>query len=312
MTSRTASAACSPPVKKPGILFRALPILLSSFFAVMIDNRDSPAQADSIWVEATGRCYSTDVTPDDGWRRARQDAEANAIRNALGLKIAAETFQVQAESMEGSKPVDYFSTFSELNMSTTAGRVISEEILDSTLTTENNMPAYSVRLRALVCKDRGEPDPNFKVDLSTDRGVYYDRGALERNDAVMFSAWANQDCYMYIFDIMANDSVMQVIPNIYARDNFFSAADGREGFEKKIGALPFDIRVALPPEKETTTEMLLLVALKKKIDFTSLSLGAGLTESSYRSALLDLQKWLVMIPQDLRATASASFVIKKR
>jgi Domain of unknown function (DUF4384) len=311
MDSRSVLRVHLPPAAtRTVIALRGLTVFIWFLFISMLN--ESPAQTDSVWVETAGRCYSTEVTPDEGWRRARMDAETNAIRDALGLRIAAETFQVNAESMEGRMPVDYFSAFSELNMSTTCGRVVAEEIHDSTLGAENNIPVYIIRIRALVCKEKGEPDPGFKVDVRMDKEIYYDRGATGRNDLVKFTAWANQDCYMYIFDIMANDSVMQLIPNAYAPDNFFAAAEGRDGFGKKIIGLPFNIRVALPSGKETTTEMLLLVALKQKIDFTSLRLGAGLTESSCRSVLLELQKWLVTIPQDLRATATASFVIKKR
>ena len=273
----------------------------------------SYAQSDSLTVESTGHCYSTEVTPEDGWRRALQDAEANAIRDAIGVTVSGHTFQLTSESMKGDKPTNYLSTFSELNTTTTSGRIIAEEILDSALTTEGNLPVYSIKIRATVAKDKGEPDPSFEVEIHLNKDVYYDRGNIDRNDDVGFSISASQDCYLYIFDIMANDSVMLIMPNVYFKDNFYSAMEGQEGFDKKLAKLPYDLRVGLPPKKNLTTEMIYVVALKKKIDFHSSSMteeSSGILPT-YQSAILYLQKWLVRIPRDLRTTDSAPFTIKR-
>jgi len=271
------------------------------------------SQTDSVSIESTGHCYSTEVTPDEGWHRALQDAEASAIRDALGVAVSGHTFQLASESMKGDKPTDYLSTFSELNTTTTSGRIVAERIVDSTLTTESNLPIYSVKIWAMVAKDEGEPDPGFQLEIHLDKDVYYDRGDLDRNDEVNFSISASQDCFLYIFDIMANDSVMLLTPNIYSKDNFYSSIEGAEGFRKKLAKLPFDLRVGLPPKKDLTTEMIYVVALKKPIDFcfsTTAEESSGILPT-YQSAILDLQKWLVRIPQDLRTTASAPFTIKK-
>ncbi len=284
-------------------------------FAVMVFSQASAvlSQTDSLSIESTGQCYSTEVTPDEGWRRALQDAEANAIRYALGITVSGHTFQLTSESMKGDKPTDYLSTFSELNTTTTSGRIIGEQIIDSVLSSEGNLPVYTVKMRATVAKDKGEPDPNFQIEIHLDKDVYYDRGNVDRNDAVTFTISANQDCYLYIFDIMANDSVMLLMPNVYFSDNFYSAVEGTEGFQKKLARLPYDLKVGLPPKKDLTTEMIYVVALKKNIDFHSSNMTAessGILQT-YQSAVLDLQKWLVRIPQDLRTTASAPFTIRR-
>lgn len=101
------------------------------------------AQVDSSWVEASGKCYSTSVTPEEGWKGALRDAEANAIRNSLGISITAQTFGVTSESVNAKNQSDYLSTFSELNTSTTCGRIISEEILDSTARHREQQPFLS-------------------------------------------------------------------------------------------------------------------------------------------------------------------------
>jgi hypothetical protein len=292
---------------------RSLRMTISVICVLLFVTTKSWSQVDSLSLESTGHCYSTEVTPEDGWRRALQDAEANAIRDALGVTVSGHTFQLTSESMKGDKPTDYLSTFSELNTTTTSGRIIAEQIIDSTLSTEGNIPVYSVRIRATVAKDKGETDPAFQVEIHLNKDVYYDRGNIDRNDQVNFAITASEDCYLYIFDIMANDSVMLIMPNVYFKDNFYSSAEGQEGFDRKFAKLPYDLKVGLPPRKDLTTEMIYVVALKKKIDFHS----SNMTEKSsgilptYQSAILDLQKWLVRIPRDLRTTASAPFTIKK-
>ena len=271
------------------------------------------AQIDTDWTEATGRCYSTDVTPEEGWRQAQRDAEANAIRHVLGIRIMDETFGVKAESMDSDDKSNYFSVFSELSRSTTSGHIIAEDVLSKKLETANDYPLYTVKIRAVVARDSGKSDPGFRVDIHLNKDVYYDRGSPDINDAVKFSITASENCYLYLFDIMANDSVLLLIPDPYFSDNYYSAAQGPAGFQKKLAELPIKLRVGLPPGKQTSTEMLYLVALKKKIDFfsphvTKETLGIIPT---YRSALLDLQKWLVRIPRNLRTSASASFTIRR-
>ncbi len=272
------------------------------------------AQSDTSWTVATGRCYSTDVTPDEGWRRARLDAEANAVRDILGIRIMDATFGVKAESM-GSANVesDYFSVFSELSSSTTAGRVVAEQVLSKNLLIENNYPVYTVQIRAKVAKDTGNPDPGFKVGIHLNKSIYFDRGSPDINDAVKFSVTASENCYLYLFDIMSNDSVLLLIPDRYFTNNLYSAVDGPAGFQKKLNSLPIKLRVGLPPGKNSATEMLYLVALKKRVDFFSphMTKGALGIIPTYKSAILDLQKWLVMIPQNMRTSASASFTIRK-
>ncbi len=270
-------------------------------------------RADTSTVEAAGKCYSTEVTSNEGWKTARQDAEGNAIRTALGITISARTFQGTSESMKGDKPVDFFNLFSELNSTTISGRIISESILDSTLTTESNIPVYSATIQATVARGEGEPDPSFQVGVHLGKHVYYDRGDVDRNDAVHFVISASQNCFLYVFDIMANDSVMLMIPNACFADNTYSAAEGAEGFSEKLAKLLFQLKVGLPPKKDMTTEMIYTVALKKKIDFYSSHVT---TESqgiipTYQSTFVDLQKWLVRIPQGMRTSSSAAFIIKR-
>lgn len=271
-------------------------------------------QVDTTWTVATGRCYSTDATPEEGWRRAQRDAEASAIRDVLGVKITDATFGVKAESMgSDNRESNYFSVFSELSSSTTSGHIIAEDILSKSLNIENEYPVYTVKIRAVVAKDTGKADPGFKVDLQLNKDVYIDRGSPDINDAVKFSVNASENCYLYLFDIMSNDSVLLLIPDPYFTDNYYSVADGPAGFQKKLDALPIKLRVGLPPGKDITTEMLYLVALKKKVNFFSphMTKGALGIIPTYKSALLDLQKWLVMIPQNMRTSASASFTIKR-
>lgn len=272
------------------------------------------AQSDTTWTEATGKCYSTNVTPEQGWVRARRDAEANAIRDVLGISLTNATFGVKAESMNSGNKSNYFSVFSELSRSTTSGRVTAEEIISKTLDVENDNPVYVMKIRAKVAKDQGVPDPAFTVHLTLDKDVYYDRGSPDLNDVVNFSVDASENCYLYLFDIMSNDSVMLLIPNPYFKDNYYSAADGPAAFRKRLASLPIKLRVGLQPGRNTSTEMLYLVALKKKIDFYSpYTSGGGVgIIPTYRSALLDLQKWLVRIPRDLRTSDAASFTIRRR
>ncbi len=117
----------------------ALQILL---LMIIVPRGSVHAQADSGRAESTGKCYNTSVTREEGWTRALQDAETNAIRSAAGISITCQPFNITSESTNAKNQSDYLNTFLELNPSITCWRIISEEILDCTASVENNDPFY--------------------------------------------------------------------------------------------------------------------------------------------------------------------------
>ena len=142
------------------------------------------------------------------------------------------------------------------------------------------------------------------------KSVFYVRGP-NRSDELTFDIWASKNCYLYLFNILSNDSVSLLIPNSYIRDNYYSVDKEVQEFEKGLSNLSFE--VALPPGKDYVIEALYIVAMKNKLDFVSNSLNgseAGIIPG-YQAAIADIQAWMIQVPRDQRTEALKSFEIRK-
>lgn len=272
-----------------------------------------PLQAQDDWVYATGLSYGSNITPEEGWKRALDDARSEAIIKALGIEVRQETFGTSYEKTGTIDTAEYGEIFSTLSRSTTSGRIVKEEIIEQIPEFKNNVPIYKTTIRAMVDKEVGVRDPNFQLELLLDRDVYYDRGSFYKNDEINFSLWSNQNCYFYLFNFMSNDSVQLLIPNKYVFDNFYSADDNGKNLKEKIKNSSMKFRVKLPYNREAVSEALYLVAVKEKVDFTSKNFTADGENviPTYKAAFIDLQSWLIQIPLDSRAETSKIFEIRK-
>jgi len=194
-------------------------MLLTAIFLISVSQ--SRNTLESKWVTASGRYFAMDATPEEGKKHALDNARAEAIKLAVGVNLHKELFRNTGELMKGNETEVYFDTFSKLSRSTAAGRILKEEV-QCAVSIENELPLYTVTLRALVAKEKGSPDPAFKVELSLRNPVLIDRGDLSKNDEMQFKMTVTQHCYLYIFNLLSNDSVQLILPNTILRNNLFS------------------------------------------------------------------------------------------
>lgn len=264
------------------------------------------------WVESEGRFPGVNVTPEEGQRKALELAQSEAIKKVVGLRVNEETFRHLTEIQASNQQDEYFDIFSRLGRSTTSGKILQEESQFYTLI-ENNYPVYYVKLKAFVVEEKGDTDPGFSVKINMPRDVFYDRGIYSKNDKLEFNIEATKDCYIYLFNIMANDSVQLLIPNQYLKDNSYNVNKYEQEYEKKINSLGINFTVGLSPNRVSQKEALLVIALKDKIDFMSgnFSKEDQSIIPTYRAAMTDIMNWLIQIPVDRRTEAFRSFEIRK-
>jgi len=125
------------------------------------------------WVDAIGKCYQcANMTAEEAQRRALKDAELNAIEQAFGVSISAQTLQLRSETQQ-----DFHESFIEMSQLTVYGRIIGNEKpiwlpVESIQFShgEPPIPLYRVFLRAKVAEEKGKPDPNFNVTLKLNDG----------------------------------------------------------------------------------------------------------------------------------------------
>lgn len=276
---------------------------------LLIANENFPQ--DGVWVETTASVLAANITPDEAKKQALDNARAEAIKQVVGIKIAEETYRSVTESQSSTQD-DFFDVFSKLNRSTASGKIV-EEIPEYSVSIQNETPVYTVKLNAKVIEEKGKPDYGFTAEIVMSQDVFFDRGSIKKNDIIEFKLWASKNCYLYLFNVMSNDSVQLVIPNKYINDNFYSIDRHEQEFVRKMNAIELKFRASLPEGKSLVKEALLLVALKEKIDFFSNNLstdGQGVIPT-YKAAITDIMNWLVRIPADMRTEAFKSFTIKK-
>ena len=252
----------------------------------------------------------SDVSPEEGKRRALDLARAEAIKQTVGVLVSEELFRNQTELTKESECEEYFDTFSRLSRSTAYGKIIKEQVTYSTKIDDQGIPIYSATIDACVVEDKPNSDPTFTATLNMDKPVFFDRGNPEKNDALEFSIQASQKCYIYLFNLLASDSVQLLIPNTYVKDALYDPSSNKQSFEKELEAIGAEFIVGLPPGKSRTKEALYLVALKDNVSFP---VQQGKTFSTgILSAMQDIMQWLVRIPPDRRTETFKSYEIRRK
>ena len=284
------------------------------FFLVVLNGLAVIHSQSAQWIEAEGECYAVNITPEEARQKALSAARADAIQKAVGVKVSEETFSNVSEALTGTNASEFNDFFSKFNRTSSYGRIIEEEITNLPPVFNNDIPVYRVKLRAKVADEKGKPDPGFKAEIILKNPVLYDRGNPLANDIIDFKLWASKDCYLYLFNIMSNDSVQLVFPNKYISNNYYSAAAQQQEFEKQMKMINLTFYASLPTGKNIAVEGLMLIALKEKIDFSSpnLSRDGQNIIPTYKGALTDIMNWLVRIEMEKRTEAFAAFEIRRK
>ncbi len=251
------------------------------------------------WLEVTGQAVIENITPGEANKRAIQDACQAAIEYYSGVTIRNRTLDIQAESRDKIL-LDHFSSLSNYM---TEGIVLEKVVLRDEVNTDGRVLVKNVFLKVKVGRQKGEPDPYFKVEAGLNREYFKEGDKLE------LTVKSSRDCYITILNICSNDSVYLMFPNQYQMDNFLKAGDllilpGESGEE---AGLSFGI--SLLPGKDEDTEMIKILATKEKLGllaFTEFS-----AYNTYRAALADLQKALIEVPRSEIAEVDLVYFIVK-
>jgi hypothetical protein len=264
------------------------------------------------WITTSGRFVGVSVTPEEGKNHALDIARSEAIKQVVGVKVSEELFRNVGELITGKETEEYFDTFSKLSRTTAVGRILKEDV-QYTVTIENEYPVYKASLKAFVAEEKGTPDPAFKAEVTLRNPVLLDRGDPSKNDELHFTIHASCDCYLYIFNLLSNDSVQLILPNRHLRNNLFRVGIQEQNFERDIQAMGMRFIIELPKGVSRTKEALYVVALKDKVEFNATPIGQdeNKTSLSYRTAMIDIMNWLVQIPAERRTEAFQSYEIRR-
>ena len=239
--------------------------------------------------------FHKDITQGQAEKSAVNLALKKIIEKHSGIEISSNSLSISAETNLEIQ-TDHFSQF--IN-TMSKGIILEKEVLESSIVKLLDRDVYSVRVKARVGELKGERDPLFKLEAKLNRDQY------QSGDEMIIDIYSSKDCYVYIFNILADGTVGVLLPNEYIDDNFLKAGgmlilpserDRKRGIKYKVGLLP---------DKKEDTEMIMILAIKSggKKDF-KLDFG------DRKLALKELQSWIIDFPRDMIEQVNRSYLIQ--
>ena len=249
-----------------------------------------------------GEAAIANVTPEEARVRAIRKARLAAVEQQCGVNMQAETM-VKDFMLSG----DYIH-------SVTYGQVVEEKIIKETV--DINQPSidqppnltYVVEMQIATKCETGLPDPSFRIALNIIKKTFVS------GEEMILDVTATQDCYVTVVNFAADDKVYVLIPSQLLQDNLLTANTQREfpGAAQRQQGVHF--RLGTVPGRQQCSEVIQVIATKRKIDF----LDELETEGGYgvmptlALAGTQLARWLATIPVSERAEAQVVIEVRER
>ena len=259
------------------------------------------------WVEVEDtRNFSNSVSPD----RATQELLQILRNKAVTLKVPAnvEVTSLLTDMMSESEGASREQTaWSGFFRSTVSGVITAEQILIDNLENLENGYTKTVRLKAYVEPVNGQRDPGFYVDVALENNL------LKSGDELAFSVTPSKDCYLYVFNLMADQNIMLMLPNEYFEDNFIKGGTTMQIPDPVIRKYR-KFRVGTMPGEDMTSESVYIVCAKEEVPVIRdlPRIGTSIQSFSGKSQdFVNLQRWLTNIPLDQRVEKNLIYHVSK-
>lgn len=285
-----------------GVITLLIFIILINCLTILFD-KNSFAEDKCTWVECKGYAVVENITPEQARELAKRRAQAQCIANVTGIDISSINV------------IKDFEFEAKLIKSFSKGVILKEEVLSWDEEKDKDRPGSSfltLNYRACVRKLEGENDPYFNVKLEMRENTY-----VEGDEAVL-KIYPSQNCYLTIFNITAENKVNILYPDRkYFKDNFLKGEKYFEFPPEKLRKQGWKLRVRTLPGQKENTEIIWVVATKKKIDFYNLLCkkkeGRGFCdEKNFSPTLDDLLLVLSNIPLSEKSEDIEVYVVRKK
>jgi hypothetical protein len=151
-------------------------------------------------------------------------------------------------------------------------------------------------LKAYVEPVKGQRDPSFYLDVNIENNL------LQSGDELAFNVTPSKDCFIYVFNFMADQNVFFMYPNEYMKENFITANSTLYIPDESIRDY-YTFEVNTLPGESMSTESVYIICTKtevKPIDTIQL-IGSSMPLLSQDSeGFIKLQRWLALIPLNER------------
>ena len=242
------------------------------------------------WVE-----YHADITKAQAKEKAINRALKHIIEFYSGVEVSSTSLSIVAET-NLEMDLDHFS---QLINTMSSGMILQKEILEYKLIGSD---IYTVTLKAKVGKLKGEKDSLFKLTADLNRENY------QEGDEMIINIRSSKDCYIYVFNILSDETVSALLPNQYLEKNYLAKGTSIRVPPEKGKITKF--RVRLPEGKLQATEMILVLGIKA--DKNTKSKDFDLNIGDYKMALTQLMEFIMGFPRDRIEQVNLPYVIVKR
>ncbi|MBN2569008.1 MAG: DUF4384 domain-containing protein [Deltaproteobacteria bacterium] len=254
---------------------------------------------DKVVVTSTAEVILANCTPEEAQEYALKKARLDAIEKVCGVTLQAGSF-VRDSVLQG----DFIHAVSY-------GHILSEDIVaweyDVVQKSPKQPPAFSYRvtLRTAVLKEKGTPDPYYRVRVRLNKIVY------QSGDEMVIYVRTTKPGYITILNFTADDRVILLFPNSLRRDNQIAAGTeyqipsdaDREGVLK--------LQVSTLPGQKKNTEHIKVIATSKPINLIEgISLeGQYGVMGTVQLAVTEIARLISAIPVRERAEDTATYQI---
>jgi hypothetical protein len=251
-----------------------------------------------------GNSSMENITKEEARRLAIEDAERNAVEQVAGVTVSADTL------------VSNFTVSSDVISAIPYGKIIEREIIeediqvikDETKDKTKGRPSsiYHVKLKAKVAKEKGSIDPYFKLEASLNRSVFKD------GEEMQIKIKPARDCYITIFNILEDDSVLTLIPNRHIRDTLIKANEYLIFPDESMVKMGINLKVHGVEGKNVTKEKIYILCFKQPVDFGSkFEEGIFGTYKGATAFIRELKREVVDIPLSERAERFLPYEIRR-
>ena len=244
----------------------------------------------SAWVE-----YHEDITKAQAKEKAISRALKKIIEFYSGVEVSSTSLSILAET-NLEMDLDHFS---QLTSTMSSGMILEKKILEGKLIGSD---FYTVTLKAKVGKLKGEKDPLFKLEADLNRESYHN------GDEMIINISSSKDCYVYVFNILSDETVSALLPNQYLEENYLAKGTSIRVPPEKGKITIF--RVDLPEGKSQATEMILVLGIKADKDTKSKDFDLNIGD--YKMALTQLMEFIMGFPRDRVEQVNLPYVIQKK
>ena len=245
------------------------------------------------WYEATAYVeYHEDITKAQAKEKAISRALKKIIEFYSGVEVSSTSLSILAET-NLEMDLDHFS---QLTSTMSSGMILEKEILEGKLIDSD---FYTVTLKAKVGKLEGENDPLFKLEADLNRESY------QNGDEMIINISSSKDCYVYVFNILSDETVSALLPNQYLEENYLAKGTSIRVPPEKGKITKF--RVDLPEGKSQATEMILVLGIKADKDTKSKDFDLNIGD--YKMALTQLMEFIMGFPRERVEQVNLPYVI---